>query len=503
MSENGAAIVLTADRTLMSDYDLLFDAMIACSQTTTTPRTIMDSLLLPRVRHTSGQADVAPLGLRRIQGALRTSDFCDDDIAVVDDRHLRRAIGPDTRVIGVSTGEPLGMGMSSTTMTAIAGGRIYPAVLFEELMDALREIRDKNASGARIVVGGPGGWQLEDDAAARSDRGVDHLITGCAEGNIARIFRRLLSGEDVESVIEGEGCPANDMPPLSGPTVMGACEMSRGCGRGCSFCTLADEPMRHVPPSTIVKDVETNVEAGNENVTLLSEDLLRYGSDGGECNQVALMELLRDLRRMDSLNLIQADHANVASIAEFSDAELALVKRLLVGEQHDWASWLNIGVETASGRLMAENSCRAKMVGVEPDEWGEFAATQVRRLSTAGFIPLVSLIIGLPGETDEDVAATLEWVQSLRTVPVCIFPVIFAPVKGETRPEPERMSSGNWHLIAECYEKNFRWVPRLYYEQQAAAEVSLARRAVMRILGNTQACLWRRKFARHIRRAGQ
>ena len=103
---------------------------------------------------------------------------------------------------------------------------------------------------------------------------------------------------------------------------MGVVEISRGCGLGCSFCTIARVPMVHLPPETILADVRTNVAAGFENAAVLSEDFFRYGADGMKANPEALIDLLRSIRRIPEVRLIQIDHANVVSVAQYDDRQL-------------------------------------------------------------------------------------------------------------------------------------------------------------------------------------
>ena len=125
----GYPIVLTADRSLMARYDLLFDGMLAASLTTSTPPSLLAPLLMPAARSVDGRAPFAPLGLRRIEAALLAGGFTPDEVAVVGEADLPRAIGPATRVIGICAGEPAGRGMNSTTMAGIAGGRSWPEAL--------------------------------------------------------------------------------------------------------------------------------------------------------------------------------------------------------------------------------------------------------------------------------------------------------------------------------------------------------------------------------------
>ena len=91
----GRQVVLTADRILMADYRLLFDGMLAASQTTLTPSVVMNRLLAPRSPSRDGRAPVAPLGLRRIEAALLVGELSPDDVTVVDEEHLAAAISDE------------------------------------------------------------------------------------------------------------------------------------------------------------------------------------------------------------------------------------------------------------------------------------------------------------------------------------------------------------------------------------------------------------------------
>jgi len=503
----GFQVVLTADRTLMAGYQLLFDGMVAASQTTTTPIPLMGRFLMPRPGivalkngHPSVCAAVAPLGLRRIEAALVGGGFDPESMAVVDQDHLREAIGPDTRAIGVSSGEPLGMGMNSSTMSAIAGGRIYPQEMFSRLMREVSRLIRERAPGAKVIGGGPGAWQLARDPDKRREVGVDHVVTGYAEGNAARIFRAIVDGESLPDVIAGEPVPAEAIPRIRGATTMGGVEISRGCGLGCAFCTISRVPMQHLPEEAVAADVAANVSNGQRNVCLLSEDFFRYGAAGAKANPPALLRLLSRVRQIDGLRLVQIDHANVFSIAQFGDDDLQAARDLLAGGEPVRFPWVNVGVETASPRLLRENGGGAKM-GAFGDSWPDACAREMRRLCRAGFFPLISLLIGLPGETDDDVRATLDWVRSLSDERLSVFPMLHAPIDGA---EPAlRLNALHWRLIRECYRLNFRWIPRLYWDNQTNGGVGLPRRWATQVLARGQILQWRTLFAVRAMGAGR
>jgi len=272
---DGYPVVLTADRTLMAAYRLLFDGMLAASQTTSMPWPLMKLLLLPKNGGHAGGARVAPLGLRRIEAALIAGGFPPESVIVVDPDFLPAVIGPRTEIVGISSGEPSGLGMNTSTMVGVAGGRIYPAVMCEQLVETVRQLVAQRAPRAKIVLGGPGAWQVAGNPASSAT--ADHLITGYAEGNVAELFTSIRRGE-APPVMEGQGPSADRIPRIRGATTMGAVEISRGCGLGCDFCTIRRTPMQHLPAETILADVQTNLAAGIRDVALLSEDFFRFGA---------------------------------------------------------------------------------------------------------------------------------------------------------------------------------------------------------------------------------
>jgi len=492
---DGFPIVLTADRTLTADYRLLFDGMLAASQTTTAPPLLFERLLMPSSRGSGVRTAVAPLGLRRIEAALLASGFSPEAVVVASEGQLAAAIGRATRVIGVSSGEPMGLGMNSSTMTAIAGGQIYPEAMFRRLMRRIHRL-NRNVS-AKIVLGGPGAWQIAGDLRKCEELGVDHVITGYAEQNVAAVFRSLVRDEAVPQVVAGGWSPAVPIPPIRAASTMGVVEISRGCGLGCSFCTLSRVPMVHLPPKTILADVETNVAAGVPHIALLSEDFFRYGASGVKADPQTLLALVRSIRQIPQLGLIQIDHASVASIAQYDDSQLQAIHDLLVGQNARRYVWVNVGVETASGELLKRIGATAKATRRESEPWGDFCGRQLRRLCQAKYFPMASLMIGLPGERDEDLQNTLTWDESLADQRLAVFPVVYAPVDGTPPLAPDCLQPLHWALIRACYRLNFRWVPWFYRDQQAAAGVPLARRMVLRLLSHGQILQWKSLLAWH------
>ncbi len=493
---SGYPIVLTADRTLMADYPTLLDGMMGTVQTTTVPGLIWRGLLAPAMSQTDGRADRAPLGIRRIEATLLNAGFDPADVAVVTPQGLADAVGPATRVVGVASGDPLGRGMTNTTMVDMSGGELYTRRSYADLCRQLGAMR---AAGAdfRVIAGGPGAWQLANSPDEADRLSLDHIFVGYAERDAADVFGRLVAGETLDPIIEGRRTSLADIPPITAPTSMGVVEISRGCGRGCGFCTLATEPMIHLPVEQIVADAETNVRAGVRAVSLISEDLLRYGSPDTGVNPDAVIDMLAAVGTIDDLWMIQVDHINIASIMQYSDAQLIAVRNALrAGRPHEQV-WVNLGVESASGELLAANGMGGKIHPFEADQWEELCEQAVRRMAATGFVPMLSLIMGLPGETDRHVQRTIDFVRRLKGLRAVVFPIFYAPLGADETPFAiGDMTDLHWRLFRLSYAFNFKWIPGMFADNHRASKAPWRRRAFIQTAGRLQTLQWKLKFIR-------
>jgi radical SAM superfamily enzyme YgiQ (UPF0313 family) len=485
----GFPIVLTADRVLFADYTTLLDGMMAAAQTTSVPEPVMRRVLSPRVGADGARARKAPLGLRLVEAELLRAGRSPSDVAVVAPEDLGRAIGPDTRAVLVSSGDPLGRGMNDSTMSGLGGGVPYNRVWFERVMRSIARARER-APKARLIVGGPGAWQFEHDEAARRRFDIDVVFCGYAEGALETVL-----GDDPPRLVHAPYRPDEPVAPPAGPTGMGMVEISRGCGLGCPYCTMSARRMVHFAPERVAADVGTNVAGGVPNVALASEDFLRYGAAGRGPAPDRVIELLEAVRRTPGVRLIQVDHVNVSSVAAFPEPLLREVFRMMTrGTGQRWV-WVNIGVETASGAFLAESGGAGKFGGIPPADWAGACEEAVRKLVRCGFMPMVSLIFGMPGESRRDLERTLAFVRKLRGLPVLVFPLFYAPIRpGERAFEASDLSGMHLRILRIGYMLNSVWFPRLCWDNHRAGGVPLSRRLVVQAGSYLRWLEWHARF---------
>ena len=144
-----AEVLLTSDRTLMSDYHgNEFIGFGTCAPPNFIPEWIYSYLFFPPIRTSKGVPVAAPYGLRKVEAQLLKEGF---NVTMVSPEHVKEYIG-NVKVIGIYTMDPFGLGPASSTLAAIMKKKPYLAHHFQALIGS-PAVKEAKKNGAKILVG--------------------------------------------------------------------------------------------------------------------------------------------------------------------------------------------------------------------------------------------------------------------------------------------------------------------------------------------------------------
>ncbi len=456
MKDNGYKVVLSSDRTLFSEYHGgIFLGFSACFPTSLINKFFYYTFFCPSIDvYKNGAAKLAPRSLRLIQSKLLQNGLSEDEIVVAHPRHLNKVVGPRTKVLGLSEQDPLGIGPATSTFTNIFGGEAYMSKEFSNLLN-YEKIKKHNP---HVVVGGAGAWQL-DSKDIRERKGVDSIVLGEAEEVVTKHFKDIINGKEVSDVVEGKTSDVEEIPSLSAPTLNGLVEISRGCGRGCSFCPLSDVKRRDLPKKQIIADIKINLKAGKKTPILHAEDILKYKS-GQEINEKAVTDLFQQIKSIKGIKFIDISHFSVSSVIESPGLVEKISKILNLGQNQLFLGG-QVGIETGSPRLI-EKHMKGKTGRREPKEWPNMVVNAFKVLSKNNWVPAATILMGLPGEREEDVLKNIELIEELKNIRSLIVPLSYVSVSNKSSFNIKEASPLYKKLFKKCWKHNFSWMNSLY-----------------------------------------
>jgi radical SAM superfamily enzyme YgiQ (UPF0313 family) len=479
-ADGGRLIVVTAPLTESIDHAGYFIQMALASLPIWMERVINKKYPKWREveRNEDGSARYMPAGVRLVEASLLREYRRDEVIACYPD-DLPRFIGPRTRVVAVSTHNPLGVTFAAGVYTSVFGSSRLPinSHYARELFNKIKTSPYRD--NFKVIVGGSGGWQIT-QTDTYEELGVDCVVEGRSESSgTLELFRKAIRREElprrveVQHPVDREGILFPDAR-----TTFGVVEMTTGCGRRCKFCVPDLNPQIDLPKDKIMAAVRANVRQGNKQTSLATEDMFIWGQVHTDTpfyfpNREALLDLYGEIVSTPGVEQHVLSHSTIAPAV----VDPLLIKKLselllpkspihfprLSSHPEKKALAPLIGLETGSVR-MAKQIMPSKGVPFNIDDWPSVVLEGLRVLNENNWFPAMTLIVGSPGETDEDVRETLDLVYEIerRGLFAFLIPSIFTPLH-DTRMENEKgvtetrqLSPLQWQLMMKCWKMNLR-----------------------------------------------
>lgn len=180
--------------------------------------------------------------------------------------------------------------------------------------------------------------------------------------------------------------------------------ITRGCDNYCTFCVVPFVRGREVSrtSSSIIEEIKTLSEQGVKEVTLLGQNVNSYGSDANHARgekEVSFTELLERVCKIDKIERVRFVTSHPKDISD----ELIY----LFGKEKKLSRSIHLPVQCGSDKLL-ERMKRLYTVKEYMDK-----VNLIKKLYKDMAIT-TDIIVGFPGESEEDFKATMDLVKEVR-----------------------------------------------------------------------------------------
>jgi threonylcarbamoyladenosine tRNA methylthiotransferase MtaB len=189
-------------------------------------------------------------------------------------------------------------------------------------------------------------------------------------------------------------------------------KIQEGCNMYCSYCIIpyARGPIRSRQPEQVISEVKRLVENGFKEIVLTGIHIASYGKDFGNIDLLTLLKQVHEVEGLERIRLGSLEPRLLS--AEFIEA----IKTMDKFCPHFHLS-LQSGSDTVLKRMNRKYDTAAYLENVEAIK----AAFDLPSFTT-------DVIVGFPGETDEEFEETMAFVQKVGFAKIHVFQ--YSPKKG-------------------------------------------------------------------------
>ncbi len=404
--------VLTASSTEASEWNhSIWQQMLSAAVPYKFSKTFFNKVTFENESWPDGRAKYVPNGLRMVE-TLLLREYPEEDVVTCYLDQLDKFVGPDTKIIAIHAHNPLGISYATDVYAKIFGENLMPLNAHEFIKIVTHPVIEKYRP--KIVVGGPGAWQLE--RAGRLDEfKIDYLIDGEIERVFSDLFSRIMRGDPslprIVKIPKEMQATVEEIPVVRHRSTFGVVEITRGCGRGCQFCSPATKVGRSFPLEHIIESARVNAGEGATEILIASEDMFLYEQlPNFETNVPALEALFKGIISVPGIQTIQTSHITMAPVVQ-DPSVIERLSPLLVPYSHvhhkdstdsnECALDPIIGLETGSSRLF-NTYMKGKAYPYKAHQWRDVVLKGMEILNRHNWFPFCTFIIGLPGETNDE-----------------------------------------------------------------------------------------------------
>lgn len=319
--------------------------------------------------------------------------------------------------------------------------------------------------------------QISPDAACALPNVVFVRGNG-GKASLTQMIPRLLADEFTESVngvLPPDDRSAVEMTVVTPMRTRSYVKIEDGCNNKCAYCIIstARGPVRSKAPQTVLEEIRQLAENGCREVILTGIETAAYGLDFETRRPYgyALADLIRQVAEIDGIERIGLGSLDPTVLTPYFLEITSRIPKLL--------PHFHLSIQSGCSRILAKMRRKYNR---------DMAIDAIGRLKAA--IPEVTLsadvIVGFPGETEEDFADTMAFFEETRFLHLHIFPYsiregteaagmkeqVPEPVKKDRLSRLEKLSHEIKNQILDEYVERHRETPVYLLVEKYADEVT-------------------------------
>lgn len=229
---------------------------------------------------------------------------------------------------------------------------------------------------------------------------IDAIVTLGQNENIARIVRDAINAKEqllFSSSVSDMALSGDRI--LTTPQYMAYLKIAEGCDNCCTYCAIPKIRGRYRSRQLddIIAEAENLVNSGVREITVVAQDTTRYGED--LYGKSMLPELLKRLNEIDKLKWIRVLYTYPERISDELLDTVANCDKVL--------KYFDIPIQHASDDIL-------KRMNRKSDNKGLYELIDKIRAKIPDVTLRTTMIVGFPGETDEDFTTLAQFVKSAK-----------------------------------------------------------------------------------------
>lgn len=211
------------------------------------------------------------------------------------------------------------------------------------------------------------------------------LGIGC-NGEIVKAIKQALAGERVVSFADKTLMPLSGNRVLANAPFFAYVKLADGCNNRCAFCAipLIRGDFRSRPMEDVLDEVKRLAAQGVKEVNVVAQDTTRYGDD--LYGRLVLPELLREICKIDGIRWVRILYCYPDRITD----ELLEV----MAQEEKIVKYVDVPIQHASGEVLRAMNRKGNADTLK-------ALLQKIRDKVPGVVLRTTMIVGFPGETEE------------------------------------------------------------------------------------------------------